>query len=196
MSCQFRKKHSCIFKSPNYLKQKAWNICEFELVLKKNRQISRKKKVLHIYEFKYILEKKKTSYPNCPNNCPPPPPSPKKFPCFHEGGGGNYLEFSWIFTFFDSRHFQMSSSELKLYFITYYRPLVYFEVFSIYLSVFYEFMWSPKKKQKKNYFGFFGFLNFFFLVFARGGGNYLDKSGNTVFTNSKKIPPYLFLQLN
>ena len=103
------------------------------------------------------------------------PPSPKTFPCFHEGGG-QLLGIFMNFHFFDSRPFQMSSSELKLYFITYYRPLVYFEVFSIYLSVFHEFMWSPKKS-KKNFFGIFWiFWIFFFLVFARGG-NYSDNSG-------------------
>ena len=58
----------------------------------------------------------------------------------------------------------MSSSELKLYFITYYRPL-YFEVFSIYLSVFHEFMWSLKKN-KKNFFWIFWI---FFSLFSRGG---------------------------
>ena len=103
-------------------------------------------------------QKKLTLYPNCPYNCPL---LIKNFLVFTRGG--NYMEFSWIFTFFDCRHFQMSLSELKLYFITYYRPLVYFEVFSIYLSVFYEFMWSPQKKQKENFFGFFGFFIFFSL---------------------------------
>ena len=89
------------------------------------------------------------------------------FPCFREGGGiiKNFHEFS---LFFDSRHFQMLSSELKLYFIRYYRHIVYFEVFSIYLSVFHEFMWSPKKSKKNFFLDFFDFLNFFFLVFARG----------------------------
>ena len=83
------------------------------------------------------------------------------------------MKFSWIFTFFDSRHFQMSSSELKLYFITYYRPLVYFEVFSIYLSGFYE---PPKKQQKL----FFWIFEFFFSLFSRGG-NYMDNSGIPVY---------------
>ena len=71
----------------------------------------------------------------------------------------------------------MSSSELKLYFITYYRPLVYFEVFSIYLFVFYEFMWSPQKNKKK-FLDFLDFL-FFFPCFREGGGelNYMDNSG-------------------
>ena len=103
-----------------------------------------------------------------------PPLRQKTFPCFHEGG-----QLLGIFTFFDSinRHFQMSSSELKLYFIAYYRPLVYFEVFSIYLSVFHEFMWSPKKAKKKFLGDFLDFWIFFFLVFARGGGNYWDNSG-------------------
>ena len=119
-----------------------------------------------------------------------PPPSPKKFPCFHEEGGGNYWKFSWIFTFFDSRHFQMSSSELKLYFITYYRPLVYFEVFSIYLSVFHEFMWSPKKV-KKNFLGFFGFMNFFFPCFREGGGELLRGGGN--YGDNSGYPFFLYL---
>ena len=83
------------------------------------------------------------------------------------------------FHFFDSRPFQMSSSEIKLYFITYYRPFVYLEVFSIYLSVFHECMWSSKKAKKKL---FLDFLNFFFSLFSRGGGgNYSDNSGRWAF---------------
>ena len=91
-------------------------------------------------------------YPNCLNNCPPP--FAKKISLFSRGGG-QLLGIFMNFHFFDSRPFQMSSSELKLYFITYYRPLVYFEVFSIYLSVFHEFMWSPKPQTKisKNFWG-------------------------------------------
>jgi len=105
-----------------------------------------------------------------------PPPSPKKISLFSRGGViiRNLHEFS---LFFDSRHFQMSSSDLKLYFITYYRLLVYFEVFSIYLSVFHEFMWCPKKAKKKilgdfvDFNRFFRFFEFFFSCF-REGGNY------------------------
>ena len=82
----------------------------------------------------------------------------------------------------------MSSKELKLYFITYYRPLVYFEVFSIYLSVFHEFMWSPKKA-KKNFFAFFWIYEFFFSLFLRGGaiiegGQLLGQFGYSVVFNS------------
>ena len=110
-------------------------------------------------------------YPNCPNNCPPPP-SAKNISLFSRREGA-IIGIFMNFHFFDSRPFQMSSSELKLYFITYYRPLVYFEGFSIYLSVFHESMWSPKKS-KKNFLGIFE--SFFFLVFARGG-NYSDNSG-------------------
>ena len=73
----------------------------------------------------------------------------------------------------------MPSSELKLYFITYYQTLVYFEVFSIYLSVFHEFMWSPKKSKKTIFLDFLDFLNFFFPCFREGGGNYSDNSGIT-----------------
>ena len=76
----------------------------------------------------------------------------------------------------------MSLRELKLYFITYYRPLVYFEVFSIYLSVFHEFMWSPKPQKKH----FFWIFEFFFPCFREGGGNYMDNSGSKKFTVSRK----------
>ena len=107
---------------------------------------------------------------------PPPPTLRQKKVLVFTRGGGNYWEFSWIFTFFDSRHFQMSSSELKLYFITYYRPLVYFEVFSIYLSIFHEFMWSPKKA-KTNFFEIFWIFEFFFSLFSRRGGNYWGRGG-------------------
>ena len=95
-----------------------------------------------------------------------PPLLIKNFLVFTKGGG-NYMEFSWIFTFFDSRPFQMSSSEL--YFITYHRPLVYFEVFSISLS-FSTNLCGHQKKKKKNCLDFLDFWIFFSLVFARGRG--------------------------
>ena len=116
---------------------------------------------------KKLWDFEKKGYPNCPYNCPPPLRQ-NNFLAFTRGGF-NYMEFSWIFTFFDSRPFQMSSSELKLYFITYYRPLVYFEVFSIYLSFFYEFMWPPKKAKKK-FFWIFWIFEFFFSLSSRRGG--------------------------
>ena len=82
----------------------------------------------------------------------------------------------------------MSSSELKLYFITYYRPLVYFEVFSIYLSVFHEFMymWSPQKSKKKNFLDFLDFLIFFLSLFSREGGQLFVLGGNGLFSQEVK----------
>ena len=74
----------------------------------------------------------------------------------------------------------MSSSELKLYFRTYYQPLVYFVVFSIYLFVFHEFILSPKQAKKKIW-GIFWIFEFFFPLFSRGGGNYWENSGNCNF---------------
>ena len=123
---------------------------------------------------KIYYRKKKFHYPNCPNNCPP---FAKKISLFSRGGQlfGIFMNFH----FFDSRPFQMSSSDLKLYFITYYRPLVYFEVFSIYLSVFHEFMWSPQKS-KKNVFCIFWIFWIFFSLFSREGGNYSDNSGTKI----------------
>ena len=111
--------------------------------------------------FRITFRKTRDNYPNCPNTCPPL--RQKNFLVFTRGGG-----IIRNFHFFDSRPFQMSSSELKLYFTTYYRPLVYFEVFFTYSSLSTN-LCGHQKKAKKTFFGFFGFFEFFFfLVFARG----------------------------
>ena len=89
------------------------------------------------------------------------------FLVFTRGGGGAII---WNFHKFSP--FQMSSSELKLYFITYYRPLVYFEVFSIYIVFFLRIYVPPPKKQKKIFLDFLHFWIFFFPCFREGGQLY------------------------
>ena len=82
---------------------------------------------------------KKRNCPNCLNNCPLP--FAKKISLFSRGGIiiNNFHEFSlfWLYTFPNVLEWAKT-----IFLITYYWPLVYFEVFSIYLSVFHEFMWS------------------------------------------------------
>ena len=90
----------------------------------------------------------------------------KNFLVFMRGGAiiWNFHEFYFFLTLDISKCPRM---ELKLYFITYYRPLVYFEVFFIYLSIFYE-LCGPQKKAKKNFLDFLDFW-IFFPCFHEGG---------------------------
>ena len=102
------------------------------------------------------------------------------------------MNFSWIFTFFDSRPFQISSSGLKLYFITYYWPLIYFEVFSIYICLFSTNLCGPPKKAKKKMFWIFWIFEFFFSLNSRGGQLY--GGGAIIWTIRVIVKIVLFFQ--